>query len=78
LASDDLRNGIMQLKKRQVPLAITYDGASRGTAYATLPDELNLTRTLIVSTNKSNGETFIESLYLWPPQKAWHHQVINL
>ena len=78
LAYDDLRNGVMQLKKRQVSLAITYDGASRGTAYATLPDDLNLTRLFIVSTNKSKGETFIESLYLWPPKKALQHQVIHI
>lgn len=82
ISCETLCNGIMQLTKRQVSLAITYDGASAGTAYAPLPDELGLTRAFIVGNTKSgrrpDHKTYIESLYLWPPQKTWHHQVINL
>ena len=53
ISRETLCNGIQELIKRQVSLAITYDGASAGTAYAPLPDELGLTRAFIVGNTKS-------------------------
>ena len=69
----DLIDGLGSLRRRQIPFALSYDGATGGRAYGPpLPDSLGLVRLFLyagVSTQATlNGrrEETIESLYLTP------------
>ena len=73
MTQKELVNGLKTLRKRHVPFALSYDGATGGREYGPpLPESLGLTRLLLNAGTSSqatlNGrrEETIESLYLTP------------
>jgi len=73
MRQDELIIGLDSLRQRQIPFALSYDGATGGREYGPpLPTELGLTRLLLNAGTSSqatlNGrrEETIESLYLTP------------
>ncbi len=70
---DELVTGLKSLRQREIPFALSYDGATGGRAYGpSLPEALGLTRLLLNAGTSSqatlNGrrEQTVESLYLTP------------
>ena len=73
LAPDDLVAGLKELREREVPFALSYDGMTGDRQYGPpLPDELGLTRLLLhagtssQSTLSGRYEQTVESLYVTP------------
>jgi len=73
MMSDELVSGLESLRRRRIPFALSYDGATGGREYGPpLPQALGLTRLLLNAGTSSqatlNGrmEQTIESLYLTP------------
>lgn len=73
MTQDELIAGLVSLRRRQVPFALSYDGTTGGRSYGPpLPDSLGLSRLLLhagVSSQATlNGkrEETLESLYLTP------------
>jgi DNA adenine methylase len=67
-----LVDGLVQLRARRVPLALSYDGATGAKRYGPpLPEQLGLAHLLIdagrsaQATLSGRNERTIESLYLW-------------
>ncbi len=73
MTRDELVSGLVSLRRRQIPFALSYDGSTGGRLYGPpLPDSLGLSRLLLhagVSSQATlNGkrEETLESLYLTP------------
>ena len=73
LMREDLISGLAELRQREVPFALSYDGMTGGKEYGPpLPETLGLTRLMLhagissQSTLSGRNEETIESLYVTP------------
>ena len=78
MMQEELVPGLEQLRQRQIPFALSYDGMTGGREYGPpLPEKLGLTRLLLNAGTSSqatlNGrrEETVESLYLTPGLEAF-------